>query len=290
MFLVAKEAASMIKALIPMPLSSTLESIRSEIGRTKSLWKFGYPGISLWTGFDRRDSRLRIRGNGRTEVGRSLGAIQTLHNVLAYLRKLDSDNEFQSHFSAKYDQFNVHEARVEQELKAAAWLRAEAYSEQQAYTRYVDSFTKKFAEQEFAAMKRRISGQPGYVCLVAVLEALPKDTIGLNGKNVTRVLGTLDVSLHHPSPGKAFGGQGLPYGYISNVCVEKSARKQGIASTLMECAVKVGRNWGLNAIYVHTHATNEPAFKLYVKKGFEVLEVGCPQNLVDDNLLLRLQL
>lgn len=28
---------------------------------------------------------------------------------------------------------------------------------------------------------------------------------------------------------------------------------------------------GLNAIYVHTHATNEPAFKLYVKKGFEVM-------------------
>lgn len=38
--------------------------------------------------------------------------------------------------------------------------------------------------------------------------------------------------------------QGLPYGYIANVCVDKSSRKQGIASTLMECAVQVGRSWG----------------------------------------------
>lgn len=173
-------------------------------------------------------------------------------------------------------------------------MRAEAYSEQQAYTRYVDSFKKKFAEQEFTALKRRISGQSGsYTCLVAVSKVLPKDAGDLtwqDGGKETRVLGTLDVSLHHPSPGEAFGGQGLPYGYIANVCVDKSSRKQGIASTLMECAVQVGRSWGLNAIYVHTHATNNSAYKLYLKKGFEVLQSGSPQELVGGNLLLRLQM
>lgn len=301
------EAGSITKAFISTPSPSALnllsswrptwEAIGPEIGRTSSICEFGSYAASLWTGFDRRANRLRIRGNGRTEAGNALCATQALHNVLAYLKKIDSENEFhnlQNHFSAKYDHFNVHEARLEQEFKGAAWLRAEAYSEQQAYTRYVDSFTKKFAEQEFSALKRRVSGQPGsYVCLIAVSKALPKDAVDLtwqDGKNVTRVLGTLDVSLHHPSAGEAFGGQGLPYGYISNVCVDKSARKQGIASTLMECAVQVGRDWGLNAIYVHTHTTNEPAFKLYVKKGYEVLGAGCPQKLVDGNLLLRLQL
>lgn len=102
------------------------------------------------------------------------------------------------------------------------------------------------------------------------------------------MLGTLDFSLHRPSPGESFGGHRLPYGYIANVCVEKSARKQGIASALLERAVQIGRDWGLNAIYVHTHATNEPAFKLYVKKGFEALQSGSSQKLVDGNILLRL--
>ncbi len=40
-------------------------------------------------------------------------------------------------------------------------------------------------------------------------KALPKDTVDLtwqDGEVVTRVLGTLDVSLHYPSPGEAFGG------------------------------------------------------------------------------------
>jgi len=297
---VAMEAGSISKAFIrtPSPLAwSSRRPTWEAIGRTNSLCKFDSCAASLWTGFDRRASRLRIRGNGRTEAGHALRATVTLHNVLAYLKKLDSETEFrslQNHFSAKYDHFTVHEARLEQEFKGAAWLRAETYSEQQAYTRYVDSFIKKFAEQEFTALKRRVSGQHGsYVCLVAVSKDLPKDAVDLtcqDGENVTRVLGSLDVSLHHPSPGEAFGGQGLPYGYIANVCVDKSARKQGIASTLMECAVQVGRDWGLNAIYVHTHATNQPAFKLYVKKGFEVLDAGCPQKLVDGNLLLRLQL
>jgi len=44
---------------------------------------------------------------------------------------------------------------------------------------------------------------------------------------------------------------------------------------------------GLNAIYVHTHATNQPAFKLYVKMGFEVIilcnfDVASNQVLVED--------
>jgi len=45
--------------------------------------------------------------------------------------------------------------------------------------------------------------------VVQVSKALPKDAVDLtwqDGENVTRVLGSLDVSLHHPSPGEAFGG------------------------------------------------------------------------------------
>lgn len=45
--------------------------------------------------------------------------------------------------------------------------------------------------------------------VVQVSKVLPKDAVDLtwqDGGKETRVLGTLDVSLHHPSPGEAFGG------------------------------------------------------------------------------------
>ncbi|KAG0630610.1 hypothetical protein M758_1G191800 [Ceratodon purpureus] len=294
-FMLVSGSLLLVPKFVPSGLSSVSarrpiwKGIGQELGRTSLGWRFCSDRGFLREGFDRGGSGLRIGSNG--------GARPMLPKVFACLESLDSDNEllsFQNDSSAMYERFDIREARLEHEFKGAAWLRADAYSEQQSYTRYVDSFKKKFAEQEFSALKRRISGQPGsYICLVAVSKVLPKDAVDLtwqDGGKETRVLGTLDVSLHHPSPGEAFGGQGLPYGYIANVCVDKSSRKQGIASTLMESAVQVGRKWGLNAIYVHTHATNNPAYKLYLKKGFEVIQSGSPQNLVDGNLLLRLQM
>ncbi|XP_024390127.1 GCN5-related N-acetyltransferase 6, chloroplastic isoform X1 [Physcomitrium patens] len=291
---------SMTMALATMPSlsasnllgaqSPTRMTIGPIFGRSNFFCGFCSYVTCLQIGFDRRGELVRRVGNERTKA-----TIELLHNVLAYLKPVNSDNESQNlknRCSATYNHFDIHEARLEYELKDAAWLRADAYSEQQPFTRYVDSFKKKFAEQEFAALKRRLSGQPGsYVCLVAVSNTLPTDSIEVDWQDCEKdrqVLGTLDFSLHRPSPGESFGGHRLPYGYIANVCVEKSARKQGIASALLERAVQIGRDWGLNAIYVHTHATNEPAFKLYVKKGFEALQSGSSQKLVDGNILLRL--
>ncbi|XP_024390130.1 GCN5-related N-acetyltransferase 6, chloroplastic isoform X2 [Physcomitrium patens] len=286
---------SMTMALATMPSlsasnllgaqSPTRMTIGPIFGRSNFFCGFCSYVTCLQIGFDRRGELVRRVGNERTKA-----TIELLHNVLAYLKPVNSDNESQNlknRCSATYNHFDIHEARLEYELKDAAWLRADAYSEQQPFTRYVDSFKKKFAEQEFAALKRRLSGQPGSY----VSNTLPTDSIEVDWQDCEKdrqVLGTLDFSLHRPSPGESFGGHRLPYGYIANVCVEKSARKQGIASALLERAVQIGRDWGLNAIYVHTHATNEPAFKLYVKKGFEALQSGSSQKLVDGNILLRL--
>lgn len=121
---------------------------------------------------------------------------------------------------------------------------------------------------------------------VQVSNTLPTDSIEVDWQDCEKdrqVLGTLDFSLHRPSPGESFGGvcawqyyifpsylsfiyilllhpridehssilqHRLPYGYIANVCVEKSARKQGIASALLERAVQIGRDWGKFAFFI----------------------------------------
>jgi ribosomal protein S18 acetylase RimI-like enzyme len=66
------------------------------------------------------------------------------------------------------------------------------------------------------------------------------------------------------------------YGYIANLCVHKSARRRGIASALLQVAMKVIQNWGLCEVYVHVNATNKPAQALYTKKGFQVIHYFKP--------------
>ncbi|XP_024390132.1 GCN5-related N-acetyltransferase 6, chloroplastic isoform X4 [Physcomitrium patens] len=270
---------SMTMALATMPSlsasnllgaqSPTRMTIGPIFGRSNFFCGFCSYVTCLQIGFDRRGELVRRVGNERTKA-----TIELLHNVLAYLKPVNSDNESQNlknRCSATYNHFDIHEARLEYELKDAAWLRADAYSEQQPFTRYVDSFKKKFAEQvrypiHYQQIQLRWTGK--------IVRRIDKCSERL----ILVFIAHLLVNL--------LGG--LPYGYIANVCVEKSARKQGIASALLERAVQIGRDWGLNAIYVHTHATNEPAFKLYVKKGFEALQSGSSQKLVDGNILLRL--
>jgi ribosomal protein S18 acetylase RimI-like enzyme len=80
------------------------------------------------------------------------------------------------------------------------------------------------------------------------------------------------------------------YGYIANLCVHKSARRRGIASALLQVAMKVIQNWGLCEVYVHVNATNKPAQALYTKKGFQVLEEESSEGSLEKTVLLRRQI
>nr|PNR43673.1 hypothetical protein PHYPA_016055 [Physcomitrium patens] len=135
---------SMTMALATMPSlsasnllgaqSPTRMTIGPIFGRSNFFCGFCSYVTCLQIGFDRRGELVRRVGNERTKA-----TIELLHNVLAYLKPVNSDNESQNlknRCSATYNHFDIHEARLEYELKDAAWLRADAYSEQQPFTRY----------------------------------------------------------------------------------------------------------------------------------------------------------
>lgn len=98
------------------------------------------------------------------------------------------------------------------------------------------------------------------------------------------------------------------YGYIANLCVIKSARRQGIASNMLSFAIGAAKSngnttkhfsessfhlsdlihkiWlkvhnsrihlaGVTQVYVHVDKNNSPAQILYQKMGFEVILLVC---------------
>ncbi|XP_065851326.1 GCN5-related N-acetyltransferase 6, chloroplastic isoform X1 [Euphorbia lathyris] len=198
----------------------------------------------------------------------------------------------------EFGQFVAREAVIDEELWTAAWLRAESHLEDRMNDRYVDNYKRKFADQEFHAIKKRRVGLHGQNCKCLV-------TVKKDDKNVKRtvlksVVGTLDLSIRCLLQGETFPGERvkLPvfrsiyrrgphsYGYVANLCVSKSARRQGIASNMLQFAVESAKFEGVEHLYVHVHRNNRPARELYEKMGFEMIEAATEQLQEEQTYLL----
>ncbi|KAF3439681.1 hypothetical protein FNV43_RR17959 [Rhamnella rubrinervis] len=218
---------------------------------------------------------------------------------LQFDRQQPSDQDFDQDKTFEFGQFVAREAVLDEEFWTAAWLRAESHWENRLHERYVDNHKRKFAEQEFNAIKRRNKGQLGQNCTCMV-------TVKKESKNVKRtvlksVVGTLDLSIRYLLHGETFPGERVKarlfcsvnrtppniYGYISNLCVAKSARRQGIARNMLHFAVESAISTGVKQVYVHVHRDNQPAQELYQKMGFEIVELASSQLLEEKTYLLR---
>jgi GNAT superfamily N-acetyltransferase len=58
--------------------------------------------------------------------------------------------------------------------------------------------------------------------------------------------------------------------YLSNVCVLPAARRTGLGRRLMNRAMRVAHQWGVERLYVHVVADNDGAKTFYLDLGFEV--------------------
>ncbi|XP_047322803.1 uncharacterized protein LOC124926596 [Impatiens glandulifera] len=217
--------------------------------------------------------------------------------VLRFDRLQTPNEELVQKSGYDFGRFVTREAIVDEEYWTAAWLRAETHWEDKTNGRYVNSCKKKFAEQEFNALKRRQKGSKSS-CIVAV-----KKSEGNVKQSVLKsVVGTLDLNIRSLLPGETFPGEreasvfcnmnnGIQYGYIANVCVAKSARRQGIASNMVPFAVQLARENGtIQQVYMHVHRKNQPARDLYEKMGFKVVEMATSQLEKEQTYLLCLQL
>lgn len=118
---------------------------------------------------------------------------------------------------------------------------------------------------------------------------------------IKSVVGTLDLSIRHFLHGETFPGERVKasffcsidrkgpirrYGYVANLCVAKSARRQGIARNMLQFAIRSAKSNGVEQVYVHVHRKNVAAQELYQKMGFEVVEMASCQLSGDNTYLL----
>ncbi|KAJ8564563.1 hypothetical protein K7X08_001023 [Anisodus acutangulus] len=189
---------------------------------------------------------------------------------------LDHENRLE------FGQFMAREAMLDEEYWTAAWLRAETQWEDCQNDRYINNYKRKYAEQEFNALKRRCKAQIGQRCTCIV--AVRTEDKNIRHTVLKSVVGTLDLIIGHLSHGEDFPGERVNgpvfcniesrYGYIANLCVAKSSRRQGVARNMLHFAIRSAKANGAEKVFVHVHTNNGPAQKLYQKVGFEVVEVA----------------
>lgn len=198
----------------------------------------------------------------------------------------------------EFGQYVAREALIDEEYWTAAWLRAESHWENRPPERYMESYKRKYADQEFNALKGRCGKNiQKCSCIVAIKKEEPNVKLTV----IKSIVGTLDLSIRNFSHGQSFPVQNgkIPtsssthplskekYGYVANLCVSKVARRKGIASNMLSFAIESAKLKGVQQIFVHVHKDNTPAQELYQKIGFQIVEMATPDLLEDENYLMR---
>ncbi|CAM8892251.1 unnamed protein product [Rhodiola kirilowii] len=224
---------------------------------------------------------------------------------LAFNRLQLSEQEYCGLQRRNFGQFIAREAMLDEEYWTAAWLRTEVHWEALPCMRNADIHKRKFAEQAFYALKRRCSGQEGNSLKCFCLVAVKKEDKNVRRTVIKSIVGTLDISIRQYFSGETYPGEirkstalfaapkpfdAHKYAYISNVCVSKYARRQGIATNMLYLAADVASFTGMKMLFVHVNADNTPAQELYSKCGLKFLETVSHRHLEDNKLLMYMEL
>uniref|UniRef100_A0A0C9S4C9 TSA: Wollemia nobilis Ref_Wollemi_Transcript_14026_2004 transcribed RNA sequence n=1 Tax=Wollemia nobilis TaxID=56998 RepID=A0A0C9S4C9_9CONI len=222
---------------------------------------------------------------------------------LSFDRLQPADQDCKTRYKRAFGKFVAREAILDEEFWTAAWLRAESHWEDQPHDRYVDSHKRKFAEQEFNALKRRCVGRDGHSLKCFCIVAVKKEDKNKRRTVLNSVVGTLDLSIRQLLQGETFPGEQMRasmymssskpgcshrYGYVANVCVTKFARRQGIGSNMLQLAIEIANSCGLKDVFVHVNMNNKIAQQLYRKIGFEMVEAATSNLLIEQKQLLLL--
>ncbi|MBW4483282.1 MAG: GNAT family N-acetyltransferase [Tildeniella torsiva UHER 1998/13D] len=112
-------------------------------------------------------------------------------------------------------------------------------------------------------LKQRLKAQsPRYACLAAI--APPRES---TTSPSDAIAGTVEASLRQPWP-----WQGDRHVYVSNLAVDQTWRRQGIAMALLRSCEQVSQRWGINELHLHVMEDNLAARALYLKAGFAVVQ------------------
>ncbi|KAJ4794790.1 Acyl-CoA N-acyltransferases (NAT) superfamily protein [Rhynchospora pubera] len=224
--------------------------------------------------------------------------VETEKSDVQFDRLQPSDQDLSPTLRRDFTQFTARVALIDLELWAAAWLRAETNYENESDLRLVERFKMQYAEQQYKAMKKQL-GRKHYAQKCYCLVTVKNDD--KNGKRsaIQSVVGTLDLHVRHPLHGELYPGEGInkpgicdiyktsqpQFGYISNVCVSKHARRQGIGRNMMALAINISFSDGVEKVFIHVHRENYAAQNLYQQMGFKIVERDLSIKPSDDFLL-----
>ncbi|EOA31429.1 hypothetical protein CARUB_v10014609mg [Capsella rubella] len=141
---------------------------------------------------------------------------------LRFDRLQPSELEFGQEDRFEFGKFVAREAMLDEEYWTAAWLRAESHWEDRSSERYVDNYKRKFAEQEFNAIKRRCKGMQGQKCSCIV--AVKKEEKHIKRSVIKSVVGTLDLSFRFFLHGETFPGEKVKSQLFCSINREGSIR------------------------------------------------------------------
>ncbi|OWM69102.1 uncharacterized protein LOC116211741 [Punica granatum] len=224
---------------------------------------------------------------------------------LSFNRLQLSDEECSGLLRRNFGRFVAREAVLDEEYWTAAWLRAEAHWESMSYMRHIDNYKRKYAEQEFYALKRRCLGQDRNSLKCFCFVTVKKEDKNIRRTVLNSVVGTLDLSIKQYLKGETYPGElrkvsavfanqepfdAHKYAYIANVCVSKFTRCQGIASNMINLAMEVASLAGMKELFVHVNADNTIAQKLYQKTGFQIVDAASSPSSKDQRLLMSVEL
>ncbi|KAL6519048.1 hypothetical protein OROHE_017472 [Orobanche hederae] len=131
-----------------------------------------------------------------------------------------------------FGRFVAREAMLDEEYWTAAWLRAEAHWEPLSYMRHADSYKRKYAEQEFYALKRRCYRQEGNVLNCFCCVAVKKEDKNVRRTVLNSIVGTLDLSVKQFTQGKKHPG--LIKDRLRNEVIREKVRVASIEDKMME--------------------------------------------------------
>lgn len=216
-----------------------------------------------------------------------------------------SDQEYCGLLRRNFGNFVAREAVLDEEYWVAAWLRAEAHWESLSYMRHVDNYKRKYAEQEFYALKRRCCGQDGNSLKCCCFVAVKKEDKNVRRTVLNSVVGTMDLSIRQFVQGETYPREvkrlsavlasqepfdAHKYAYIANVCVSKYARRQKIASNMLYLATDMATSECMKQLFVHVNEDNKPAQELYKKTGFKIVAAASTPLSKDQRLLMCMEL
>ncbi len=157
--------------------------------------------------------------------------------------------------------FTIRTAQV-RDLTSLAEILADSFHPRSGVMRWAYPILRLGIYEDLRNRLRSTS--PHYLCLVAV------STVSTVADSREEVAGTVEIALRSPP---SWQPQASQYPYISNLAVNASRRRQGVARQLLLACERTALEWGYSDLYLHVLENNYQARQLYLKIGYQLQQV-----------------